>query len=146
MLAGRVPCYGVYPAKDGFISVGSLEPKFWQGLCAALAMPELLDRGMDHGAAADEVRARLSARFREQTRAQWTAHFAAHDVCVEIVRTPEEALASGEFTCVDVDVAGKSVRLPVPAIAIAGVVPSTQTAPALGAHTDEILRELVSSS
>ena len=142
VLVGRVPCYAVYPTQDGHISVGSLEPKFWQGLCAALEMPELLPRGMDHGAAGDDVRAQLAARFRTRTNAEWIAHFEKHDVCVEVVRTPEQAIASGDFAAVDVLVAGKSVRLPVPAVGIAGVVPSTTCAPSLGEHNDEILGAL----
>ncbi len=142
VLVGRVPCYGVYPTKDGHIAVGALEPKFWQGLCAALEMPDLLDRGMDTGDAGDEVRALLSARFAAQTGAAWTTELAAHDVCVEVVRTPEEALASGELLTVDVDVAGKRVRLPVPALGIVGATPSAVRAPALGEHNDEILAAL----
>jgi crotonobetainyl-CoA:carnitine CoA-transferase CaiB-like acyl-CoA transferase len=142
LLVGRVPCYGVYRVKDGFISIGSLEPKFWQGLCAALEMPELRDRGMDDGAAGDEVRALLGARLATKTKAEWHAHFAAHDVCVEVVRTPEEALADPAFQKVDVVVEGKTVTLPIPAVGLAGAVPSTTRAPKLGEHTDEILRSL----
>ena len=142
VLVGRVPCYGVYPAQDGHIAVGALEPKFWQGLCAALEMPELRDRGMDDGAAGDEARALLAGRLRTKTRAEWTAFFAPHDVCVEAVRTPEEALADRAFAGVDVEVAGKRVRLPVPACGIAGVTPSSVRAPALGEHTDAVLGAL----
>ena len=142
VLVGRVPCYAVYPTKDGYISVGSLEPKFWQGLCAALEMPELLDKGMDHDVAADAVRTVLEHKFRERTSAEWHAHFAGHDVCVEVVRSPEEALASGEFPTVDVEIAGKKVALPVPPPGIAGVTPVNVRAPLLGEHTRAVLDSL----
>jgi crotonobetainyl-CoA:carnitine CoA-transferase CaiB-like acyl-CoA transferase len=142
VLVGRVPCYAIYPCRDGFMSVGSLEPKFWQGLCAALEMPALVDRGMDPFADGDDVRAQLTAKFRAKTRAEWTEVFAKHDVCVEAVRTPEEAIASGDFATVDVVVHGATVTLPVPAIAIEGVTPSTTRAPSLGEHTDAILGAL----
>ena len=142
VLVGRVPCYGVYPCKDGFISVGSLEPKFWHGLCAALERPDLADRGMDSDDAAADVRRILADTFRTRTRAEWATLLATHDVCVEPVRTPEEAIASGDFASVDVVVNGKNVTLPIPAIAIEGVTPSTAAAPALGEHTDAVVGTL----
>ena len=142
VLVGRVPCYGVYPCKDGFISVGSLEPKFWHGLCASLERPDLADRGMDSDDAAADVRRILADTFRTRTRAEWATLLATHDVCVEPVRTPEEAIASGDFASVDVVVNGKNVTLPIPAIAIEGVTPSTAAAPALGEHTDAVVGTL----
>lgn len=141
-LVGKVPCYGMYRTSDGWISVGSLEPKFWFGLCDALEMPELRDRGMDEGAAGDEVRALLSNKFATRTSAAWRAHLASHDVCVEVLRSPEEVLADAEFPSVIVTVAGKPVKLPVPPTGIAGAVPSSTKAPALGEHNDAILGAL----
>lgn len=142
VLVGRVPCYAMYPTKDGHISVGALEPKFWSGLCDALAMPELRDRGMDEGASGDEVRGMLTAKLATKTSAEWRAHFDAYDVCVEVLRTPEEVLADAEFPSVHVEVAGKRVRLPVPPPGIAGAVPSSVRAPTLGEHNDAILGAL----
>src|ERR1044071_3625578 len=100
---------------------------------------------MDHGAAADDVRAILAARFRTKTGDEWRAHFDKHDVCVEVLRTPEQAFASPEFPSVSVEIAGKAVKLPVPPVGIAGVVPSTTRAPLLGEHNDAILGALASS-
>lgn len=138
-LVGRVPCYGIYACRDGYLAVGALEPKFWHGLCDVLALPELKDRGLDDGEPGDEVRAALAARLLERTRAEWSAAFAQHDVCVEVVRTPEEAMADPGFPSVEVEVAGKPLRLPVPPLGFAGVTPSCQRAPSLGQHNDAIL-------
>eukprot|EP01084_Bolivina_argentea_P120800 214158_1 len=33
VLCGAVPCYNVYECKDGHISVGANEPKFWKTFC-----------------------------------------------------------------------------------------------------------------
>ena len=143
MLVGRVPCYGVYATKDGHISVGALEPKFWFGLCAALELPELASRGLDDGAAGDEVRAILGAKLATQTSAAWQEFLAPHDVCVEALRSPAMALADPDLQSVDVEIAGKTVRMPVPALGIAGAVPSNVRAPSLGEHTDEVLAPLV---
>ena len=43
LLTGGVPCYGVYPTRDGrWLAVGALEEKFWQALCAAIERPDLV--------------------------------------------------------------------------------------------------------
>ena len=37
--------YDYYRTKDGrYLSVGSLEPKFWQGFCEAIGRPDLVER------------------------------------------------------------------------------------------------------
>jgi alpha-methylacyl-CoA racemase len=142
VLVGRVPCYAMYRTKDGWISVGSLEPKFWYGLCDALALPDLKPRGMDDGAAGDDVKRILTDAFANKTSAEWRAHFAPHDVCVEVLRTPEEVLGDAEFPSVTVDINGTQVKLPVPPTGIAGAVASSVRAPALGEHNDAILGAL----
>ncbi len=141
LLIGAVPCYGVYPTKDGHLSVGGIEPKFWMGLCAALDLPELADRGLDTGAAGDEARAILAAKLATRTTAEWMALLAPLDVCVEPVRAPEEVLADPGFPRVDVVVAGVSVPLPVPASAF-GATPVAERGPMLGEHNDALLRGL----
>lgn len=144
VLVGKVPCYAMYRTSDGWISVGSLEPKFWYGLCDALEMPDLKSRGMDDGANGDDVRRILSERFATKTSSAWRAYFAPHDVCVEVLRTPEEVLGDAEFPSVHVEVAGQRVKLPVPPTGIAGAVASSVRAPALGEHNDAILGALPS--
>ncbi|HET8644230.1 MAG TPA: CaiB/BaiF CoA-transferase family protein, partial [Vicinamibacteria bacterium] len=42
-LSGDYACYTVYRCRDGReLSVGALEPKFWEALCGALGAPELV--------------------------------------------------------------------------------------------------------
>ena len=43
-LTGGIPCYRVYSCADGYLSVGALEPKFWEALCTALDRPDLISR------------------------------------------------------------------------------------------------------
>lgn len=138
LLIGAVPCYGVYRTKDGYLSVGGIEPKFWMGLCAALELPELADRGLDSGAAGDEVRALLSAKLASRTTDEWAAALAPLDVCVEPVRAPEEVLADPSFARVDVVVGDTTVALPVPASAF-GVAPVAERGPLLGEHNETVL-------
>src|SRR6185503_11498920 len=42
-LGGGFACYTVYRCRDGReLAVGALEPKFWEALCGALSVPELV--------------------------------------------------------------------------------------------------------
>lgn len=141
LLIGAVPCYGVYPTKDGHLSVGGIEPKFWMGLCAALQLPELSDRGLDTGAAGDEVRAALAAKLATRTTAEWVELLGPLDVCVEPLRAPEEVLADPAFPRVDVVIGGVAVPLPVPASAF-GAAPVAERGPLLGEHNETVLGAL----
>lgn len=49
ILMGGTACYGVYPCKDGYISFGCLEPKFWKQTCIAMNAQHLIQRQFDKG-------------------------------------------------------------------------------------------------
>lgn len=92
-LSGAYPCYRVYPAADGYLTVGALEPQFWAALCAALERPDLQDDAFAMGPRRDEVVAELSAVFGTKSRSAWMEHFSGLDVCVGPVNAFSEALA-----------------------------------------------------
>ena len=47
LLSGGAPCYRIYrTADDQYLSVGSLEPKFWQALVVALGLRRSPDRSL----------------------------------------------------------------------------------------------------
>lgn len=151
-LSGAYPCYRVYPAADGWLSVGALEPQFWAALTDALERPDLADDAFATGDRRNEVIAELEALFSTDTRAGWMKRFDGLDVCVGPVNGFEEALADEQ-----VRARGMAFEAEVP-----GVGPWThvgdplkfssrpsQTEPSLrlpppkmGEHTDEILRSL----
>jgi alpha-methylacyl-CoA racemase len=79
-LTGEVPCYHVYPVRDGHLTVAALEPDFWQRFCRAIGRDDLALRQFD-SSAVDEVQAVLAPA----TRDEWMARFADGDVCVEPV-------------------------------------------------------------
>lgn len=133
LLVGAVPCYGVYASKDGFVSVGSLEPKFWSAFCDAIARPDLRDQSFDEAA-----RAAVTTTLAQKTTAEWVAVFSAHDCCVEPVLSTAEALREARV----VDVAIESADGPrVYGFANLGVdAPGNAgRAPKLGEHNDELL-------
>ena len=108
VLAGQVPQYAeqsylnggtyydYYETADGrYLSVGSLEPQFMQGLAQILNLPILLEKG----ASLDpqerlQVKHAIQDKIKTQSFATWQQVFAQYDVCVEPVFTLDEALHS----------------------------------------------------
>ncbi|MCB8921223.1 MAG: CoA transferase [Ardenticatenaceae bacterium] len=86
--------YDYYETRDGrFLSVGSLEPKFWQGFCAAIGRPDLVGPGLQPDwAIQQQVKGEVRAVMKQKTLREWTAVFDPLDVCVEPVLTVPEAL------------------------------------------------------
>lgn len=117
LLDSGAPFYDVYECADGkYVSIGPIEPKFYQRLvdkleldASALGYPA--DRA--NWAAARRV---LEAQFRTRTRAEWTTLLEGSDVCFAPVLDLEEAhahphlKARGTF----VDVAGVVQPAPAP--------------------------------
>ncbi len=128
-LAGALPCYRVYPTKQGHLAVGALEPKFWTKFCGGVGLPDLVSNGHDQGADADAAIAAITARLSEKTALEWEAHLAPYDCCVTAVRGPDDA---GSVT---IAVAGQDVTLPGLALPAHKALPG----PGLGAHNRELL-------
>ena len=70
-LAGGILCYFPYEAKDGgWVSLGALEPKFWQNWCDGVGRPDLIEKQFEHpdSEAGARGRRRVSS---ERTRDEW---------------------------------------------------------------------------
>lgn len=86
--------YNVYRCKDGrYLTVGTLEPKFWQELCNLLELSELLPRQFDfeHEKELIEI---IGKKFATKTQQEWLAEIGDRDFCVTPVCNLQEALAS----------------------------------------------------
>jgi len=77
-LTGELPCYHVYPVRDGYLTVAALEPDFWAEFCRAIGRDDLTHRQFDGSAVADVQSVLASA-----TRDEWMVRFGDRDVCVE---------------------------------------------------------------
>ena len=84
--------YDIYRCGDGrYLSVGSLEPKFWQGFCQAIEQPAWIERGADRSPQAQQsLKADIQAVIVTRSLEEWRAIFDQVDVCVEPVLTVEE--------------------------------------------------------
>src|SRR5271167_4320596 len=89
-LAGSLICYRPYECADGWVTLGALEPKFWQAWCEGVGHEELIERQFERPGS--DAHVQVQAIFMERTRAQWQAFAADHDCCLEPVLDLEEAL------------------------------------------------------
>lgn len=90
--------YSVYKTKDGrYLSIGTIEPKFWQKMCRLIDLPELESRQFDFAHSA-EIKAKLAAAFAGKTQAEWLELIGKDEFCVTPIRTLQEALDSSLTT------------------------------------------------
>jgi crotonobetainyl-CoA:carnitine CoA-transferase CaiB-like acyl-CoA transferase len=144
MLNGGVACYLPYEASDGWISVGALEPKFWQAFCDGVERPDLLEH--QFAKPGSEGHAQVAEVFRGRGRDEWTAFNNEHDCCIEPILDLGEALDSelvrAREMVVSLDQPGLGeVRLLGHPLKLSRTAADpTRPAPALGEHTEEVLR------
>ena len=141
-LTGKYACYEVYRCADGrFMSVGALEPKFWQALCEALERPDLADRQYVEGEAQEQLRAQLASLFAARPRAEWEERLAGLEVCCEPVLELDEVARHPQIE------ARQLIRESPSGVEIAPQVRFRQEwrhrdPPRLGEHTAELLAEI----
>ncbi|MCW5620635.1 MAG: CoA transferase [Burkholderiales bacterium] len=95
LLSGGSPRYHIYRTADGrHLAAAALEDKFWANFCDAIGLPEALrDDKRDPAATCREVAQIIGQR----SAAQWMEAFAGRDVCCNLVKTLDEALADPQF-------------------------------------------------
>ena len=88
----RAHYYDVYKTKDGkYISVGTIEPKFWQTFCEMIELPELKNRQYDF-VHEEEITQMIRDKLLTKTRDEWISLAENGAFCVTPVYNPEEAL------------------------------------------------------
>jgi crotonobetainyl-CoA:carnitine CoA-transferase CaiB-like acyl-CoA transferase len=93
LLSGRYACYHVYPAaNNSYISVGALEPKFWQNLCRELGCQDLIADQYAEEPRQSEIKNKLAEKFLTATAEEWFARIGAKDCCVAPVRNLKDAI------------------------------------------------------
>ena len=149
LLSGRYPCYSVYETREGgFISIGALEPRFWEALCRKLGREDFIPSQYDEGEKGREMFLFLRETFKAKTREEWMEELKDVDVCFGKVLTLEETLrdpqvvSRGMVTDFE-DVRKGKMRLLSSPLKLSDTPPDIRTAPAdFGEHTEEVLGEL----
>jgi alpha-methylacyl-CoA racemase len=147
VLAGSLICYRPYACADGYVTLGALEPKFWQAWCRGVGREDLIERQFDPPGS--DAHAEVERIFLDRTRADWTEFAAHHDCCLEPVLDLDEALDSelvrAREMVVELDQPGaaepvRQLGVPVKLSRTPGGLHAP--GPALGEHTLEVLESL----
>ncbi|HWJ81237.1 MAG TPA: CaiB/BaiF CoA-transferase family protein [Nocardioides sp.] len=137
LLDGGAPYYDIYETADGeHMSVGALEPQFYDQLVEVLGIKDTAPDRWDP-TKTDELRAVLTARFKEKTRDEWAAVFDGTDACVAPILRMSEAPEHPHMKAREVFVEHEGVVQPQPAPRFSRTTAtlSLPPAPAAGAHT-----------
>jgi crotonobetainyl-CoA:carnitine CoA-transferase CaiB-like acyl-CoA transferase len=144
-LAGALVCYRPYECADGWVTLGALEPKFWQAWCRGVGREDLI--AMQFERPGSDAHAQVCEIFRSRTRDQWEAFAQDNDCCLEPLLELDEALASElvrEREMV-VEISQPGAERPVRQLGIPVKLDRTPgdvarlPGPALGEHTEEVL-------
>ena len=137
--------YSVYKTKDcRYLSIGTIEPKFWQKMCRLIDLPELESRQFDFAHSA-EIKEKLAVAFAGKTQAEWLELIGKDEFCVTPIRTLQEALDSSLTTEQSQMLVTKKEDFGdytyVKSAAKLSDTPGTirKRAPYLGEHTQEVL-------
>jgi len=144
-LAGSLICYRPYECADGWVTLGALEPKFWQGFCRGVDREDLIPVQFERpGSGAHR---QVQEIFKGRTREQWEAFARENDCCLEPVLELDEALSSElvreREMVVEIEQPGaaqavRQLGLPVKLTRTPGEH-ARLPGPALGEHTEEVL-------
>jgi alpha-methylacyl-CoA racemase len=144
-LAGSLVCYRPYECADGWVTLGALEPKFWQAWCRGVGREDLIPKQFERPGSA--VHAEVQEIFKARGRSGWEAFAQEHDCCLEPMLELDEALESElvreRRMIVELEQPGaerpvRQLGLPVKL----GRTPGEHArlpGPALGEHTEEVL-------
>jgi crotonobetainyl-CoA:carnitine CoA-transferase CaiB-like acyl-CoA transferase len=156
-LHGAYPYYGVYETKDGkHITIGCLEPHFWENLCRFLGKEEYIPYhfALEHtfhkpeDKKWDEIRSSLKQIFLTKTRDEWFELLIHNDVPAGKVYTPDEVFSDPQVLHRKMVIEVEHPTLgKIKQVGIAPKLSSTpgkvrSLSPFSGEHTDEILQEL----
>jgi crotonobetainyl-CoA:carnitine CoA-transferase CaiB-like acyl-CoA transferase len=146
-LSGGVVCYNVYECREGsFVTLGALEPEFWEAFCNAAGRPDLLESQFAPAIDGEPVYEDLKRLFKGRSREAWIQALAEADCCCEPVLTVGEAAQHPAIQALGMMVDG-ALRPPLSL----GASDDRETsaapgdgarAPDLGAHTVEVLQGL----
>jgi alpha-methylacyl-CoA racemase len=146
-LAGALVCYRPYECADGWVSLGALEPKFWQAFCRGVGREDLIN--LQFEGPGSDAHAQVAEIFKGRTRAAWEQFAREHDCCLEPVLELDEALSSQlvrEREMV-VELAQPGAERPVRQLGVPVKLSRTPgehdrlPGPMLGEHTEAVLRE-----
>lgn len=149
VLSGGKACYGVYETADGrYLSVGALEPKFWEVFCQEIGKPEFISRLNAPLDEQERMKESIAAVMKTKTLAEWMDIFRDKDTCVAPVLNLEEAVQNPQVKHrqmvmeVQHPSLGMIRQVGFPIKLSETPAQYRHSAPKLGEHNEEILTQL----
>jgi alpha-methylacyl-CoA racemase len=143
LLDGGAPFYDTYETADGkYVSIGALEPKFFAEMAERIGLDARFIKGQYERKLWPEMRTEMTRILRAKTRDEWCKLLEGSDACFAPVLSIEEAPhhPHAQARQAFIDVAGVVQPGPAPRFDRSTPEPA-RPAPAVGAHTDEVLAE-----
>lgn len=95
LVTGGSPRYQIYRTLDDrFVAAAPLEERFWQAFCETIGLPASARNDSVDPAS---VKRAVAERIRSRRSDEWATLFSGKDLCCNVVRTVEEAVADPEF-------------------------------------------------
>jgi crotonobetainyl-CoA:carnitine CoA-transferase CaiB-like acyl-CoA transferase len=145
-LSGAYPFYNVYETSDGkFMTLGALEPKFWTNFCLRVGRDDLISRQFDSGEHREKLFEEVTAIFEARTQIEWVELMRDADCCCEPVLSMSEAFEHAQTSAREMIHEQPNAKIKSIGFSykMSDTPPHCVTqAPALGEHTDELLREI----
>ena len=149
ILAGRYACYHVYHTKDGrYMSLGALEPKFWESFCEAIGRRDLVLKQFIEGEERLRLIEEIQRLFETKTQKEWVDFLKNTDACCEPILNLEEVfhhphvLHRHMVTELEHPVEGKIRQVGNPIKSSQFSFEITTPPPRWGEHTIEVLKEI----
>ncbi|MEN1970315.1 CaiB/BaiF CoA-transferase family protein [Lentibacillus sp. N15] len=148
VLSGGLASYAIYETKDArMLSVGSIEPKFWQAFCEGIGRSDFIPRSLGSLHEQHRLKYEIQTIIYQKTLAEWMEVFEDIGACVSPVLTLEEMTKNPQVMARDMiqtvkhQLAGeiKQIGIPIKLSETPGEIRTP--APKLGEHTEEILKE-----
>lgn len=142
VLAGRCPCYGVYPCGDGKrLVLGAIEPKFWAGFVELLGLGDLAGLGWDSGEKGRRAAEAVKEALAQHPRRHWISLCQEAGLPITPINDLPTALEGGYL-----GEAGLTAEDPHGQVEAGPLHPSvgarpSRPAPTLGQHTQAVLQE-----
>lgn len=148
---GDAICYNLYKTKDNrFMSIGMVEPKFWQEFCERTGAEDLIPKQFVLRQNDPEAWEKICNIVASKTQQEWIEWLQDKDVCMSPVKNLEEAIQDnlvanqGIIDYVNFPEIGKTLQIGFP-LKLSGILTTLQettSPPALGQHTVEILQQI----
>lgn len=156
ILNGKYVFYNIYKCKDGYISVGCVEPKFWYSFCKAINKPNLQNKqfALTNSKEGQQIINEINDVLNTKTQNEWKFIFDKYDCCAEIISSPQNVTQNDpqlKYRDLDINVEIKSKDgqktefLTIPKSCLNmnnGIQFQNKCGPQLGQHNNEILSKL----